>query len=161
MSTTKSEILKEVGRAAGAVGRGLLAGLAGTVAITASQMIEMAIQKREQSKMPADVASKVLGVEPINEKEKSKFAQEVHWAYGTSWGAIRGLLSESGIKGWAASATHFVLIWGTGMMVEDKLGDEPAVDKWDAKTIAIEGLHHAVYALATGLVYDAIDQEED
>lgn len=160
MRTNINDVFTEIGSVAGAVGKGLLAGMVGTAAITASQMIEMAIEKREPSKMPAEVASKVFGVEPVNEEEKAKLAQEVHWGYGTTWGAFRGLLGAAGVKGWPASAAHFVTIWGAAMLVQHKLGGAPPPQKWDAKTLITGGIHHAVYALATGLVYDAIDEEE-
>ena len=41
---------------AGAIGKGLMAGAAGTLAITLSQMIEMKITKRKPSTAPADAA---------------------------------------------------------------------------------------------------------
>ena len=158
---TNTEVFTEIGKVAGALGKGLLAGLVGTAAITTSQMIEMAIEKREQSTVPAEVASKVLGVEPVNEEKKSTLSQQVHWAYGTAWGAFRGILGAACIKGWPASAIHFVAIWGAAMVVQTKLGGAPPVQKWDTKTIVTGGIHHAVYAAATGLVYDAIDTDDD
>jgi hypothetical protein len=157
----RTNVLTEIGTVAGAIGKGLLAGLVGTAAITGSQMIEMAIEKREPSEAPAEVASKVFGVEPVNEKEKARLAQQVHWAYGTTWGAFRGILGAASIKGWPASAIHFVAIWGAAMVVQTKLGGAPPVQKWDAKTIVTGGIHHAVYAAATGLVYDAIDADDE
>ena len=56
-----------------------MAGAAGTLAITLSQMIEMKITKRRPSTAPADEAEKVLDVKPATEADKSKFSQEVHW----------------------------------------------------------------------------------
>ncbi|HVX01350.1 MAG TPA: hypothetical protein VHA52_13085, partial [Candidatus Babeliaceae bacterium] len=66
-----------------AIGRGLLAGLAGTAAITLSQMIEMRITKRKPSEAPVKVAEQVTKVKPAAEESKEKVAQEIHWAYGT------------------------------------------------------------------------------
>ncbi len=68
-----------------AMGKGLMAGAAGTLAITLSQMIEMKITERRPSTAPADAAEKVLDVKPATEGDKQKFSQEVHWAYGTTW----------------------------------------------------------------------------
>jgi len=67
-----------------AMGKGLMAGAAGTLAITLSQMIEMKITKRKPSEAPAKAAEKVLDVKPATEEDKSKLSQEVHWAYGTT-----------------------------------------------------------------------------
>lgn len=154
-----SSIISGIGRVAGALGKGLFAGAAGTAAITISQMIEMSIENRKQSTVPAEVASKVFGVEPINEEEKMKLTQEVHWAYGTSWGAFRGLLGAASVKGWPATATHFAAIFGAATAIQTELAGAPPVNKWNTKTIISSGIHHAVYAIAAGLVFDAIDRK--
>ena len=59
-------------KAGGAIGKGIIAGFAGTVAITISQMIEMQITKREMSNAPVTVAGKALGVEPRGQAELEK-----------------------------------------------------------------------------------------
>lgn len=159
MKTNKNGILLEVGRVAGALGKGLLAGLAGTAAITTSQMVEMMLTDREPSTIPADAAAKVFGIEPVDEEKKSKLANEVHWAYGTSWGAFRGLLGAVGLKGWPATAAHFVAVWGGAMAIQPSLDLAPPVKEWNIQTIITGGIHHAIYAFITGVVFDAIDQQ--
>lgn len=158
MKTEENRSLAEIRDLAEALGKGLLAGLVGTVAITASQMIEMKFTGRGQSSVPADAASKVLGVQSVNEEEKTKFATLVHWAYGTSWGTFRGLLSEAGIKGWPATASHFIAIYGTAMIIQPTLEVAPPLREWDSKTLISGGIHHAVYSLTAGMVYDALDK---
>ncbi len=154
---TKHKIEKTVGSFAAALGRGIIAGIAGTAAITISQMIEMKITGRKPSTAPADAASKVLHIKPATEQDKQQFSQQVHWTYGTSWGVARALIAETGLEGIPASLLHFVAIWGTAMIIEPKLGVAPPVTEWEPKSIAIDALHHAVYAAVAGLVYDAID----
>ncbi len=51
-------------RTGAALGKGVIAGFAGTVAITISQMVEMQLTNRGSSNAPMKVAKKVLGVEP-------------------------------------------------------------------------------------------------
>ncbi|MHB1594740.1 MAG: hypothetical protein ACYCO9_21735 [Streptosporangiaceae bacterium] len=87
------------GTVAAAIGVGLAAGVAGTAAMTVSSTIEMMIRGRPASSAPAQAASKVLGVEP----RKKRFGTIVHWIYGTSWGAVRGVL---GVSGLAAPQCH-------------------------------------------------------
>jgi hypothetical protein len=53
-------------RLAEAIGGGLLAGVAGTAAMTASSTLEAKLRDRGSSSAPADAASKVLGVEPTD-----------------------------------------------------------------------------------------------
>jgi hypothetical protein len=139
-----------------AIGAGLIAGLAGTAAITISQLIEMKITGRQPSTVPADAVAKTLDVKATDEGQKPKVAQEVHWAYGTGLGITRGLLALSGLKSWPATLVHFSAVWGGSMILLPALELAPAVREQKPKSILIDGLHHAVYALVTGFVYDAI-----
>jgi len=152
-SSQESTVLGEFGAA---IGKGLIAGLAGTIAITASQLIEMRITKRKASNAPADAVKKTLHIEstPGNLEE---FANEVHWVYGTSWGVMRGLLSMAGLNGFAATTLHMASIWGTAVTIQPKLDIAPPLSEWAPKDIAIDLLHHAVYAVVAGLVYDAME----
>jgi hypothetical protein len=164
----------------GAIGRGLIAGLAGTVAITISQMIEMKLSGRGSSDAPMKVAGKALGVEPrgkadlevaqaedssdkqeekLEEKaeaNKEKFSQLIHFAYGTSWGVARGMLDLAGLRGAPASLVHFGAVWGTALVMLPAAGAAKPVTKWPGDQLATDILHHAVYAAAAGAVYDAM-----
>ncbi len=143
---------------AGALGKGLMAGAAGTLAITLSQMIEMKITKRKPSTEPADAAQKVLEVKPETEENKQQFSQQIHWAYGTSWGVPRGLLSLMGLKGLPATAIHFATVYSTALIMPVELKVAPPLKEWTAKQFVMHAFHHAVYAVAAGLVFDAINE---
>lgn len=164
----------------GALGRGLIAGVAGTVAITLSQMIEMQITGREGSDAPMKVGGKVLGVEARGKAElevaqqkensdtdeealqekvaanKAKFSQLMHYAYGTGWGVFRSVLDLAGVRGPAATLAHFGAIWGAAQVMLPAADASEPITEWSPKQIAIDVLHHAVYALAAGAVYDAM-----
>ena len=146
-----------LGEVASALGKGLLAGLAGTVAITVSQMIEMKITGRKPSEAPVKVAAQVTGAAPANDSEKEKVSNEIHFAYGTSWGAVRGLIGLAGLKGLPATAVHFAAIWAAELIMLPKYDAAPPVNEQEPKSVAIDAFHHAVYAVASGLVYDALD----
>src|ERR1700748_2738084 len=132
-----------IGELGSAIGKGLLAGLAGTAAITISQMIEMSITKRKASEAPVKVAEKVTGVKPSTKQDKEKVAQEIHWAYGTSWGSARGLIGLAGLDGLPAVAVHFAAIWGTSLFMLPAYKAGPKITEEDAKTIAIDVMHHS------------------
>ncbi len=156
MKTTSHESTA-VGNLGAAIGKGLIAGLAGTAAITISQMIEMKITKRKPSTTPADAAEKVLDIKPATDEDKSKFSQEVHWTYGTDWGMARGIIGLFGLKGLPATAIHFATIYSTALIMPSSLKIAPPLKDWSAKEFAVDALHHAVYAIAAGAVFDAID----
>ncbi len=143
---------------AGAVGKGLIAGAAGTLAITISQMIEMKITKRQSSETPAKAAEKVLEVKPETEEDTQQFSQQIHWAYGTSWGVPRGIMALIGLRGLPATAIHFATIYSTALIMPTSLKVAPPLKEWSAKEFAIDALHHAVYAVAAGLVFDAMSE---
>src|SRR5918994_6904015 len=64
----------KLGDVAAAVGKGLFAGAAGTVAMTLSSTIEMKLRGRPPSSAPARAAAKLLGVEPVDEKAEARFS---------------------------------------------------------------------------------------
>lgn len=184
MKNMNSNIFGALAKTGGAIGKGLIAGFAGTVAITISQMIEMQITGRQMSDAPVEVGGKVLGVEPRGEsrlekekelaqdrrgtpqtteeveENKERFSQLMHFGYGTGWGVYRGALDLAGIHGALADAALFGGIWGTAqVMLPGMTGSQP-ITKWSAKQIAIDVFHHAVYAAAAGLVYECMRRAE-
>lgn len=150
-------IHSKAGKVAFALGKGVIAGLAGTAAITIAQMIEMKISGRKPSDTPAKAVNKVLNVEATDEQHKEEFVNEVHWTYGTLWGLARSVLDLAGVKGLPATATHYGAVWGTEMVMLPSINVAEPVTKWSGKAITKDGLNHLVYAVAAGLVYDAID----
>ncbi len=109
--------MNKIGELAGSIGKGLLAGAAGTAVMTASSTIEMKLKDRDGSSAPADAAAKVLGVEPTNEEAKERFSNLVHVGYGTGWGAARGLIGFTGLSGPAAAAAHMAAVWGAELVM--------------------------------------------
>jgi hypothetical protein len=148
----------KLGDVAADVGKGLFAGVAGTAAMTVSSTLEMKIRGRAASTAPADAAGKVLGVEPTGEREQARFSNLVHWGYGTGWGAVRGLIGAAGIEGPAAAAAHLAAVWGSEQVMLPALGVAPPFWKWGKKEVAIDAVHHAVYAGATSLAYAYLDR---
>lgn len=157
----KNKVALSIGKVAGALGKGLFAGLLGTAAITISQSIEMILTDSEPSTIPADAAAKVFGIQPVDDEKKSMLANEVHWVYGTSWGIFRGLLGAAGIKGSSATLLHFIAIWGGALTIQPSLDLAPPVKQWNLQTIITGAIHHAFYSLTAGAVYDAIDNKPE
>jgi hypothetical protein len=139
------------------LGQGLLAGLAGTAAITASQSIEMLLTGRKPSESPAQAAQKVLKIQPQDDKAKARLVQLVHWAYGTAWGLFRALLGVAGIRGAPATLIHWAVVQEGADTLLPALKIAPPVEEWDRKQLAVELGHHFVYALAAGATFDALE----
>ncbi|HEY3428092.1 MAG TPA: hypothetical protein VGK83_05425, partial [Acidimicrobiia bacterium] len=101
-----------LGRAGAGIGAGFLAGLAGTAAMTLSSIAEMKLRDRKPSTVPQDAAAKLLGLEPRNSDELNRLGQVVHWQYGSSLGAIRGLMTAASLREPLASILFFAAVWG-------------------------------------------------
>ena len=147
-----------LGDTAAAVGKGLFAGAAGTVAMTVSSTLEAKLRQRGSSSAPADAAGKVLGVQPRDEAGEARFATVMHWSYGTSWGAVRGLLHAAGLDGPGAGVAHFAAVWGSAQVMLPLLDIAPPPWESEPKEIAIDAFHHAVYAAFTALAFDALQR---
>lgn len=142
-----------IGGISGDIGRGLAAGLAGTAAMTVSSTIEAKLRHRDSSSAPADAASAVLGVKPIDDHAQQRFNNIVHWGYGTGWGAVRGALHALGLGPVGGSVAHLGAVWGAEQVVLPTTGAAPPATEWGGREIAIDLFHHVVYATATGLAF--------
>lgn len=142
--------IRPFARLASGVGRGILAGAVGTAAMTLSSTVEMKLRKRDPSTVPAQAASEVLGVR-VWKQDQEKFANVVHWQYGSCVGAVRGLLSAFGLREPVASGVFFAAVWGAALAMVPRLTDAPPVKEWGPEELAIDGFHHLVYAVSTSL----------
>ncbi len=142
---------------ASAVGRGLLAGFAGTAAMTVSSTLEARLRGRAPSSAPARATAKVLGISEFeSDLAKARFSDLSHWGYGTGWGVVRGLLATAGLSPRAATAAHGAAIYGAAQVTLPVLDVAPPVVFWPKEEIAIDAFHHAVYTAATGMAYELI-----
>jgi hypothetical protein len=146
-----------IGTVAAAVGKGLFAGFAGTAAMTASSTLEARIRGRSPSSAPARATAKVLGIKEFEDPvAQARFNDLAHWGYGTGWGVVRGLLGATGMPAKAATAAHGAAIYGAAQVTLPALEIAPPSVFWAKEEIAIDALHHAVYAAAAGVAYELI-----
>jgi hypothetical protein len=144
-------------RLAGALGRGLLAGFAGTAAMTVSSTLEARLRGRPASTAPARATAKVLGIKEFEDDlAAARWSDLSHWGYGTGWGIVRGLLGLLPLRSRTATAVHGGAVWGSAQVTLPALEIAPPSIFWGAKEIAIDAFHHAVYAAATGAAHELI-----
>lgn len=147
-----------LGRVAACMGKGLVAGLAGTAVMTLAQRAQMAATGRGGSDMPARAVEKVFGIRFADEPSRERSAQLTHWTYGTSMGAVRGLLGAVGVGDVAATGAHFAVAWGGSTVALPAMGLAPPATEWSPRQVATDAGFHAVYALASGAVYAWLDR---
>ena len=145
-----------------AAARGMAAGLVGTIAMTLSERMEMAISGRDPSEIPRQVGASLLPGKHLDRPgDVQGLNSAVHWAHGISMGALRGLLGTAGLHGPTASAAHFALLWGGDAALYRALGVAPAPWHWSGDELATDMFHKGVYAVTTGVVYDALASTDD
>lgn len=135
--------------------RAILAGLAGTAAMTLSQMAEQRVTGRKSSNTPAQAACYLLGFKTRTEAQEHKLADRVHWAYGTTWGL--GQLALRRVPEPLRTVLFFGTVWASGaaMLTAAKLSPPPT--EWSADSLATDLGHHVVFAAASGLAAHALE----
>ena len=149
--------MKTADTVASSIGRGLLAGFAGTAAMTISSTLEARLRGRTPSTAPARATTKVLGISSFEDSvAQARFNDLSHWGYGTGWGVVRGLLDAAGVPPRQATAAHGAAVWGSAQVTLPALDIAPPAIFWPKEEVAIDALHHTVYALATGIAYELL-----
>lgn len=168
---------RAMGNAAGIIGRGLLAGLAGTVAITLVAAADKWIRGRmgpapAEPRAPfdpfhtligpwvfsADVVGKILGgVTPVEDRAKERLAWAAHVGYGTMWGASLGVLDLVGIRGPGAMLGVLGGQLSAEMLAMPAAKFFPPVTQWGSEAVISSAYQHAVYAIAAGLTFEFLE----
>lgn len=138
---------------AAAIGRGMVAGFAGTVAMTIAMTLDHRDRGPEATDIPAQGAAEVLGVEFEDDDAVHRTKQLVHWGYGTAIGALRGLLDRTGMGRNLADTAFHGVVWGSEQVLLPALGLAPPVPRWGRRALVADLTHHTVYSLATNGVY--------
>src|SRR3954465_8100277 len=110
------------------IGRGLLAGLAGTAAMTVSSTVEQKLRKRAASSAPAEATAKVLGISGfVTPSAHARFSFLSHWGYGAGWGVVRAANASPPLSPAAATAAHGVAVWGNEQVMRPALDASPPI----------------------------------
>ena len=138
------------------LGRGMAAGVAGTVVMTAFQkLVEMPLTGRGDSYAPADLAEKLLPLPKKRGAERNLRNYATHFALGAGWGAARGLVGRAGLSGQPAVAAVFGLMYPGDIAIVAGLGiDRPS--EWSGRDWAIDAVDKFVLALAASLAYERL-----
>jgi hypothetical protein len=141
-------------------GIGVLAGLAGTAAMTIAQGAEFALTDAEPSSTPADVADTLkrrVGRGRLKRGHRRAANHGMHWLYGTSWGIPYGIVSAAGDVPPEVSGPVFgLLVWGAGLAQLPALGHAPPPWKRSPASLASEALFHVVYGIGAGAAVRAL-----
>src|SRR3712207_533895 len=134
--------------------RGLVAGAIGVAAMTLAEKLEQALTRRPNSYVPAHTLERLLGLPHRPDDERLLMNWAMHWGQGIALGAVRALMAERGIRGPAGSFLHLNLRLLNDQTLENATGVGAPPWTWPEHEQAIDLLHKAIYAYATGAAAD-------
>jgi hypothetical protein len=162
----------------GALGRGLLAGVIGTAAMTAHQEILTKLRQPgssgdssgaheqqdpwEQASAPAKVAKRFIEGVFLRQAPPDKIGlltNATHWGYGTVWGGVYGLLQGT-VRGnpLAMGPLFGSGVWSMSYVQLVPMGLYELPWRYPLKTLANDLGYHVTYGLAAALGYRAIER---
>lgn len=138
------------------VGRGVLAGIAGTAVMTAFQkFVEMPATGRGDSYAPADFAERLLPLRPKGHQGQKSLNYAAHFALGAMWGSAYGLAARTGLHGRRAVAVVFGTVYTGDVLLNMALGlYQPST--WSRQDWVIDIGEKLLQATATGVVFDHV-----
>lgn len=138
------------------IGRGVLAGLAGTVVMTAFQkFVEMPLTGREDSYAPAEFAEKVTPLRTTTPEGRRQLNYAVHLALGAMWGTAYGVAAARGLRGQKAANVVFATVYTSDVLLNTALGlYQPR--QWTPQDWGIDIVDKYLQAQATGAVFDRL-----
>jgi hypothetical protein len=142
--------------------RGLLAGAAGTAAMTAAQTAWLKTRGEEPSTTPAEVGRRIVeGVlqRDVPEQRMGALNNVMHWLYGTSWGVLFGLARAGrGAAPLSDGARFAGVVWGASLVQLPAMGLAPAVWEYPPQQLASDVGFHLVYGVGVATAYAVLDR---
>ena len=136
--------------------RGLAAGLAGVAAMTAAEKLEQAFTHRPNSFVPAHTLERLLRLPHRPDADRLWLNWTMHWGQGVLLGAVRGLMAERGLRGPVGSFLFTNIRLLNDQTLENATGVGAPPWTWPVDEQALDLLHKAIYAFATGAVADRL-----
>jgi len=138
------------------IGRGVLAGIGGTLVMTVFQkVVEMPLSKRGESFAPADFAEKVTPVHASSPAGRRRLNWVTHFALGAMWGSAYGIVAARGLRGQRAVNAVFGVVYIGDVALNTALGLYRPL-QWSAKDTLVDVVNKYVQAQGTGALFDRV-----
>lgn len=145
-----------------AVGKGLVAGMAGTAAMTGYQLVVAKLRDSGSSSAPAEVGRRVIeGVfqRSVPEGKNDALNNAMHILYGTSWGPAYGVAQSSlGLPAAHHGALFGTLVWGASLLALPAMKIAPPVWQTPPLEVALDLSYHLAYGLGVAAAYALLDR---
>lgn len=142
--------------------RSVLAGAAGTAAMTLAYAIERRMRPGvegpldyDDSLVPGEIVAGVMHLSNVTDREEHELALALRWGYGSAFGLWHGLLRRKLGEPWASAAFGATLMTAT-LTLFPLLGRTPPPWRWKPSVTATAFGTHAAYVSAVAAVDDGL-----
>ncbi|MFC5952107.1 hypothetical protein ACFQH9_27965 [Pseudonocardia lutea] len=139
-----------------AVWQGALAGACGVAVMTLGEKLEQRLTGRPDSHVPARTLERLTGARERPRRQPVPVNWAMHYGQGALLGVLRSVMAQVGLRGPASSAMFTVVRLTNDQILENATGVGAPPQTWPRPELAVDLLHKAVYAFATGAVADAL-----
>jgi hypothetical protein len=142
--------------------RSVVAGTAGTAALTLSYAIERRVRRRHQgpldyddSLVPGKIVASIMHLPHVTDSEDNELGLALRWSYGSAFGLWHGILHRRFSEPWA-SLMFFGTLMSATFSLFPLLGRTPPPWRWPADVMATSLGTHAAYVSAVAIVDDGV-----
>jgi len=134
--------------------RSALAGIGGTVVMTAFQrLVEIPMTGRADSYAPAVLVETVFRVDPPDPTTRRRLNNAAHYALGLMWGAAYGVAANAGLRGPRAVAAVFGAVYAGDVLLNTALRTYRPTE-WSRQDWTVDVIDKLVQASATSVIFD-------
>jgi hypothetical protein len=141
--------------------RSVLAGTAGTAALTLAYAAERRVRRArapldyDDSLVPGQIVASVMHLPHVTSREDHELGLILRWGYGSAFGMMHGTLRRVVGEPWASAVFGGMLMSAT-LTLFPLLGRTPPPWRWPADVIATSFGTHAAYVTAVAVVDDGL-----
>jgi hypothetical protein len=145
--------------------RSVLAGFAGTAALTMAYAVERRVRRRhrgsldyDDSLVPGEIVASIMHLPHVTAKEEYDLGLALRWSYGSAFGLWHGLLRRRIAEPWASAIFGGTLMSATFSLFP-LLGRTPPPWRWPPDVMATCVGTHVAYVAAVATVDDALRRQ--
>ena len=142
--------------------RSVIAGAAGTTALTLAYATERRLRSRrsgpldyDDSLVPGQIVASIMHLPHVTDREERDLGLTLRWTYGSAFGLMHGLLHRNLREPWASAVFGSMLMSAT-LTLFPLLGHTPPPWRWPADVLATSVGTHAAYVAAVAVTDDAV-----
>jgi hypothetical protein len=142
--------------------RSILAGSAGTLALTLAYATERRVRRGhrgqldyDDSLVPGQIVASIMHLPHVTDREENELGLALRWGYGSVFGLWHGILHEKFSEPLASTLFGSTLM-GATLTLFPLLGRTPPPWRWPKDVIATSLGTHVAYVVAVATVDDGI-----